>query len=77
MTTNIDLTVEEVAELKALTSEAEIAAAVRKAMVEYLRYARRQQLKTLSGRIEMQDNWGQLEALERRPPYEAPGSGPR
>ncbi len=75
MTTVIGLTPEEIAELKALTSEAEIAAAVRKAMTGYLRYARREKLKTLSGQIEMQDNWEQLESLEPRPAHESPGTG--
>ena len=76
MTTVIDLTAEEIAELKELTSEAEIAAAVRTAMVGYLRYARREKLKTLSGHVEMQDNWEQLESLEPRPAHETPESGP-
>jgi hypothetical protein len=77
MTTVVDLTADEIAELKALTSETETPAAVRKAMIEYLRYARRQRLKTLSGRVEMQDNWEKLESLEPRPADDTPGSGPR
>ena len=77
MTTVIDLTPEEIAELKTLTSEAETAAAVRKAMTEYLRYARRQRLKAISGHVEMQDNWEGLEDAEVRPGRETPGPGTR
>jgi hypothetical protein len=76
MTTVIDLTPEEIEELKAITGESEIAAAVRKAMTGYLRYARRQKVKGLSGHIERQDNWEQLESLEPRPVHESPGLGP-
>lgn len=76
MTTAIDLSAEEIAELKALTNESEVASAVRKAMVEYLQYARRQRLKTLSGQVQMQENWQEMEATELRPGHEAAGSGP-
>ncbi|MGA2030629.1 MAG: hypothetical protein ABSG68_00090 [Thermoguttaceae bacterium] len=64
MTAELDLTPEEIAELKQVTAQSDLAAAVQVAAREYLQYARRQELKSLSGRIEMQDNWRQLEAAE-------------
>ena len=61
MTTVVDLTAEEIANLKELTNESDTVAAVRSAMVAYLQHARRQRLKKLSGRVQMQDHWGELE----------------
>jgi len=66
MTAMVDLTAEEIAEIQALTKQNDIGSAIRAAMVEYVRYARRQELKTLSGRVEMQDNWRELEKAELR-----------
>jgi len=66
MPTVVDLTEQELAELKAFTKEADAAAAVRSAMAEYLRFARRMQLKSLSGKVHMEDNWQALEASELR-----------
>jgi hypothetical protein len=64
MPTVVELTEQELAELKELTHEADAAVAVRTAMTEYLRYVRRMQLKQLSGRVEMQENWMALEGAE-------------
>jgi hypothetical protein len=64
MTTQVDLTDQELAELQDFTNEADPAAAVRTAMAEYLRYVRRLRLKTLSGQVEMQENWADLERAE-------------
>jgi hypothetical protein len=64
MTTALDLTDKELAEIKALTKETEPAAALRAALVEYIRYAKRMRLKELSGQVEMQDNWQELEQAE-------------
>ncbi len=61
MSTNVELTDEELSELKAFTKEANPEAAIRMAMFEYLRLARRLQLKKLSGQVTMEDNWKQLE----------------
>ena len=66
MSIQVDLTPEELEELKALTKQAGEAAAVRLAMTEYLRYARRMQLKELSGHVQMEENWQSLEAAELR-----------
>lgn len=43
-----DLTERELAELKELTKETDASAAIRFAMREYVRYARRMQLKAMS-----------------------------
>ena len=66
MSTLVDLTEQELAELRAFTKEADAAAAVRLAMTEYLRFARRMQLKAISGQVPMQENWPSLEASELR-----------
>jgi hypothetical protein len=75
MPTNIDLSEQELAELKAYTKETDDTAAVRSAMTEYLRLARRLQLKALSGQVEMQENWPVLEDAELRD--QSGGSGTR
>jgi hypothetical protein len=64
MTTVIDLTDQELTELKTLTNQSDAAAAVRCATTEYPRFARRKRLKELSGRVEMEDNWAALEEVE-------------
>lgn len=69
MTTIIDLTDQELAELKMLTNQADAAAAVRCATTEYLRFARRKRLKELSGRVEMEENWTVLEEAEMKEPH--------
>ena len=74
MTTVVDLSAEEIADLKELTKESDVAAAVRAATVAYLRYARRQRLKRLSGHVRMQENWDMLENTELKPGNEDPGS---
>ena len=71
MTAMVDLTAEEIAEIQSLTKQSDIGEAIRAAMVEYVRFARRQELKTLSGRVEMQDNWRALEEAEVRAADEA------
>ncbi len=60
----IDLTDDEFKELQDLTSVNDAAAAVRSALGEYRRYARRMRLKQLSGHIGFVDNWRALEAAE-------------
>ena len=66
MTTIVDLTDQQLTELKALTNQTDAAAAVRCATLEYLRFARRRRLKELSGRVEMEDNWAALEEAEMK-----------
>ena len=66
MTTLVDLTDQELTELKSLTNLADPAAAVRCATTEYLRFARRKRLKDLSGRVEMEENWPMHEEAEMK-----------
>ena len=64
MVTEIELSESELAELKHATNQSDPAMAIRVAMCEYLRHARRMQLKSLSGNVEMLDNWQSLEQTE-------------
>ena len=64
MSTTIQLTDEELADLQELTRQSDPAAAIRAAMRDYVRYARRMQLKQLTGRVRIQDNWQELENAE-------------
>jgi hypothetical protein len=76
MPTIVDVTDQELADLKAFTRETDASAALRLAMTEYLRFARRQQLKTLSGQVTMDDNWQSLESAELEASHEQSGAGP-
>ena len=64
MVTTVKLSDDELADIKALTKQSDPSEAVRVAMQDYLRYARRMQLKSMSGHVEMSDNWQQLEQAE-------------
>jgi len=64
MGTYVDISDMELAELKALTNKSDAAEAVRVAMREYIRFARRQRLKELSGRVEMEERWRGLDRME-------------
>lgn len=75
MTTTVHLTEEELDDLKELTKQDDPAAAVRAAMHDYVRYARRMQLKRLSGRVRIQDNWQELEAAEMESQRDTNGPG--
>ena len=75
MSTTVHLTDEEVADLTELTKLTDPAAAVRAAMHDYVRHARRMQLKQLSGRVRIQDNWQELEATEMESQSDADGTG--
>lgn len=64
MVTSIELSEQELAELRDLTEQSDSMEAIRVAMRDYIRYARRMRLKQLSGQVEMIDNWPQLEESE-------------
>ena len=64
MVTSIELSEQELAELRDLTEQTDTMEAIRVAMRDYIRYARRMRLKQLSGQVEMTDNWRQLEESE-------------
>ncbi len=72
---SIHLTDEELAELRELTRQTDATAAVRAAMQDYMRHARRLQLKKLSGRIRIQNGWQELEAAEMQSQRDANGTG--
>ena len=64
MVTSIELSEQELAELRDLTEQSDSTEAIRVAMRDYIRYARRMRLKQLSGQVEMIDNLRQLEESE-------------
>jgi hypothetical protein len=61
----IDLTAQEVATLKQFTKLEDDAEAVTKAAREFLRLSRLRELKAVSGKVEFEANWQELEELER------------
>ena len=75
MSTVLELTEQEIADLKAVTNADDVQSAIRTAMTEYVRYVRRMQLKELSGRVEMLDIWREQEAAELRKQHGGPGPG--
>lgn len=64
MTATVQLTVEEIKDLCDLTGTDSAEGAVRSALDEYRRYARRMRLKEVSGQLTIMENWGELEAAE-------------
>jgi hypothetical protein len=75
MSTAIELTEQVLADLQQLTNQTDASMAIQTALAEYLRYARRMQLKELSGRITMQDNWQTLEEAEGNADFRNSGLG--
>jgi hypothetical protein len=75
MATIVNLTEQELCDLRAYTNQVDDAEAVRSAMIEYLRFARRTQLKAMSGTVQMEDNWQALESSELRDSNGRPGPG--
>jgi len=68
MIATINLNDDEVKDLRDLTQVGDVAGAVRRALDEYRRYARRMRLKEISGQVAMDDNWPSLEAAETDAP---------
>jgi hypothetical protein len=64
MTATVELTAEEVRDLCDLTRMDDADGAVRSALDEYRRYARRMRLKELSGQMTLEENWRDLETAE-------------
>ena len=73
MTTSVELTEQELAEIKQFTSEKEASAAIRMAMKEYIRFVRRMRLKELSGKVEMTNDWRNGENAEMGLESDEPG----
>jgi hypothetical protein len=64
MSFTVDLTSDEVAQIKEITRLQDDTAAVTKAAREYLRLSRLRELKAVSGKVDYDDQSPQLESLE-------------
>lgn len=64
MSISVELSGEELVDLQNVTQQSDQAVAVRQAVREYLRMIRLRELIAASGKIEFDDNWGELEAAE-------------
>lgn len=64
MSISIELSGSELTDLQQVTRQSDQAEAVKLAVREYLRLSRLRELIAVSGQIEMEDNWRQLEASE-------------
>jgi hypothetical protein len=60
----IEMPAQEIAALKQLTKIEDDAEAVVKAAREFLRLSRLRELKSVSGKVDFEDNWQKLEQLE-------------
>ena len=64
MSITVELTPQEIAALKQATKRHNDADAVTQAAREFLRLSRLRELKAVSGKVEFDENWPQLEQLE-------------
>ena len=64
MSITIDMPAQEIADIKHLTRLDNDAEAIMQAAREFLRLIRLRELKAASGRVAVDDNWRELEALE-------------
>ena len=64
MSVSVEMTAQEIASLKQLTQLENDADAVAKAAREFLRLQRLRELKGISGKVDFQSNWQELEELE-------------
>ena len=64
MSINIEMTAQEIASLKQITKLENDAEAVTKAAREFLRLSRLRELKAVSGKVDFENNWQQLEQRE-------------
>ncbi|MGD9854671.1 MAG: hypothetical protein AB7U20_06935 [Planctomycetaceae bacterium] len=64
MTTTVNLSEQEAADLRDYTEQDDLSSAASSAIREYLRYVKRMKLISLSNEIEMEDNWQELERRE-------------
>jgi hypothetical protein len=68
MSITIEMSPEEIAALKQLTRRDNDAEAIIRAAREFLRVSRLRELKFVSGKVEFQANWQELEELELKEP---------
>ncbi len=64
MSINIELPAQEIAALRQITKVENDAEAVVKAAREFLRLTRLRELKAVSGKVQFEANWKELEQLE-------------
>lgn len=64
MSIAVELTELELNEIKRATNQQDDVLAIQTAMAEFLRHQRRMRVKDLTGKVEMVDNWQELEATE-------------
>ena len=60
----VNLSDEEIAQLRHVTKMSDDAEVVSAAAREYLRLVRLRELKSVSGKVEFEENWQELESLE-------------
>ena len=63
MSISVTLTGEELAQIKQLTKLNSDCEAVERAVREFLRLSRLRELKLISGKVEFEDNWRELESF--------------
>ena len=64
MSITIDLSQQELSEIREMTKAADDAAGVVAAAREFVRWSRLRELKTASGNVDFDENWQQLESHE-------------
>lgn len=64
MSISVELSGEELVDLQNVTRQSDQAKAVLQAVREFLRMSRLRELIAVSGQIEFDDNWQELEAVE-------------
>ena len=64
MNLGINLSNEEISQLRHITAAQDDAEAVSMAARDYLRIVRLRELKAVSGKVEYDDNWRELETME-------------
>ncbi len=64
MSITVTLSTAEIAEIRKLTQVDSDSEAVSRAVREFLRISQLRQLKSVSGRVEYEENWQRLESLE-------------
>ena len=77
MSISVELSGEELLDLESVTRQSDHAKAVLQAVREFLRMSRLRELIAVSGQIEFDDNWQELEAAELAEvgfPVQEPGS---
>jgi len=66
MSIGINLSHEEVAQIRLVTNISDDAEAVSMAAREYLRLTRLRELKSVSGKVDFEENWRELDLIETK-----------